>query len=308
MKMLSVIVPVYYNEESLPLLMDALERVEADLRNMCVCLELIFVDDGSGDNSLAELMKIKSNRPNTKVVKLTRNFGAIQAIKSGVEYVTGDCFMYLAADLQDPPHLIVDMVKRWKRGQRYVICVREGREDPFFSKCMAAVYYKIIRLLVIKGFPSGGYDLALMDKAMLSHIRNSGKNINLSLYGFWLGYKPDIIYYRRRERVFGASRWTLMKKLKYFSDSVLGFSIAPLRLISFFGIAVSILSFFYGAFVIVDALVNEREVPGFYALAALIAFLLGVVIAMLGVIGEYLWRIFEQTSDRPEAVVEKVYQ
>jgi len=308
MKTLSIIVPVYYNEESLSPLMTELVKVEEQLKSLNVELELVFVDDGSGDGSLQELVRLKASYPKISIVKLTRNFGAIQAVKAGMNFVNGDCFMFLAADLQDSPGLIIEMVQRWLYGSKYVICVRKDRDDPWASKMFAALHYKLIRTLVIKDFPEGGYDLALMDSAMLPYMKQGGKNINISLFGFWLGYEPDIIYYRRQARVHGVSRWTFVKKVKYFFDSVLGFSITPIRLMSIIGLVVSVISFMYGIAVVLAALIGGQEVPGFSATASLLSFLLGIVIVMLGLIAEYLWRIFDQTSERPETVIEKIYK
>jgi len=308
MKTLSIIIPVYYNQHSLPTLMVELLKVEEALKSLDVELELVFVDDGSGDDSLSELIRLKELDPRISIVKLTRNFGAIQAVKTGLNFINGDCFMFLAADLQDPPGLILEMVQRWLNGSKYVICVRKERDDPRASKMFAALHYKMIRALVIKDFPEGGYDLALMDGAMLPYMKQGGKNINISLFGFWLGYEPDIIYYKREARVHGVSRWTFVKKVKYFFDSVLGFSITPIRLMSIIGLVVSVISFTYGITVVLGALIGGQEVPGFSATASLLSFLLGIVIVMLGLIGEYLWRVFDQTSDRPEAVIEKIYK
>src|SRR5438067_671218 len=140
-KAVSIVVPVYFNEQSLPQLFDALSGIETRLMEKNVGMELIFVDDGSGDNSLMELFKIKQRRPSTKVVKLTRNFGAVHASKTGLQLVTGDCFVMLAADLQDPPELIATMVEKWLQGAKFVICKRMHRSDPALSKLFAYIFY-----------------------------------------------------------------------------------------------------------------------------------------------------------------------
>lgn len=307
MKTLSVVVPVYFNEGSLPHLFRELLDVERRLLDLGVGLELIFVDDGSGDGSYAELVKIKAERPATRVVKLSRNFGAVHASKTGLQFVTGDCFLVLAADLQDPPELILDMVGRWQAGSKFVTCVREKRADPPLSTLFARLYYRLLRAIVVPDYPDGGYDLALMDRVMLPHMQASGKNINPNVFAFWLGFKPDVIPYERRKRVHGKSRWTFRKKVKFFLDTLLGFSIVPLRLISLTGLVVSALSLAFVGFVVVNGLLGRYDVPGFATLASIISFLLGLVICMLGVIGEYLWRIFDEINRRPEAVIEEVH-
>ena len=307
MKTLSIVVPVYYNEGSLPLLFQELRDVETKLLDKDLALELIFVDDGSGDGSYAELLKIKAARPATKVIKLSRNFGAVQAsFKTGLKFVTGDGFLVLAADLQDPPGLILEMADHWLAGAKFVMCVRRTRRDPPLTRAFAWLYYRLLRLMVVSGYPDGGYDLALMDKALLPYLQSCGKNINPNVFAFWLGFTPTVLSYDRRERRHGRSRWTFVKKLKFFTDTLLGFSIVPLRIMTLVGLLVTVVSTCYGASVIVHAIFGRLEVPGFASLAALLSFLLGLVICMLGVVGEYLWRIFDEVSRRPESVIEEI--
>lgn len=307
MKTISVVVPVYFNEGSLAPLLTELLGIEEQLRQKEMALELIFVDDGSGDRSFEELLKIKERRPATKIIKLTRNFGAIHATKTGFRYVTGDCFMNLAADLQDPPELIPRVVEKWLQGSKFVLCARTHRDDPLTAKFFAWLYYLLLRMFVVKDYPPGGFDLALMDRAMLPYLNGSSKNINTPLFAYWLGFKPEIIHYRRRERVHGISRWNFWKRVKLFFDAILGFSIVPIRMISLLGVVVSILSFGYGSVILFNTLLGHSDVRGFATLVALISFLLGLIIIMLGVIGEYLWRIFDETNKRPEAVIDEIY-
>ncbi|HVF71507.1 MAG TPA: glycosyltransferase family 2 protein [Chthoniobacterales bacterium] len=306
MAKVSVVVSVYFNEQSLAPLFSEMIVLEQRLKEIGHSLELIFVDDGSGDDSLQELLKIKRQRESTRVVKLTRNFGAIHATKVGFGLVTGDCFMVLAADLQDPPLLILDMVAKWEAGSKYIICVRTVRNDPVWSRLFAGIYYVLLRLFVLKDYPRGGFDLALMDRTLLPYLQTCSKNIYTPLYHYWLGFKPEIIYYTRRKRLYGKSRWTFVKKVKAFLDAILGFSIVPLRAISVVGFVVSLLSFGYGVLIIVNTLYGHTEVRGFAAIVTLIAFLVGMVIIMLGIIGEYLWRIFDETNKRPEAVIDEI--
>lgn len=306
MQTLSIVVPVYFNEGSLPDLFTKLRGIEADLRTLDVALELIFVDDGSRDRSMAKLRQLKAERPETKVVRLSRNFGAISAVKTGLNYVTGDCFLFLAADLQDPPELIPQMVSRWLAGARYVICERTDRDDPLGSVLFSKIYYQLLRRFVVDSYPKNGFDLALMDRQLLHYLKDSGKHVNFPLFPFWLGFTPETIQYKRLSRSHGKSRWTFGKKWKLMIDSIFSFSFAPVRLISAIGLVVSLASFGYGTLVVASALVGEVEVPGFATLAALISFLLGLIIIMLGIMSEYIWRIFDEVNRHPYAVVEEV--
>lgn len=306
-KKLSIVVPVYFNAGSLPRLFEELEKVETQLDERSMSLELIFVDDGSRDESLVRLLEFKAKRPETKVVKLTRNFGAVHCSKTGFRFVTGDAFMIVAADLQDPPALIIEMVDRWRAGSKFVICERITRDDPFVSKAYSKIYYILLRFLVLPDFPKGGYDMALMDKSFLPHLLNSAKSVFTPLLAYWLGYQPDAIHYHRPARAHGKSRWTFWKKLTAFLDAMLGFSIKPIRAISGIGAIVAFCSFLYGALVVTHALFHRIPVEGFATVVALITFLLGLIIVMLGMMGEYLWRIFDETNKRPETVIEEIW-
>ncbi len=308
MPKLSVVIPVYFNEDSLRPLFQELQVVAEKLQQRGLEMEIICVDDGSGDQSLATLLELKQQHPaDTKVVKLTRNFGANPACLAGTHFVTGDCFTFLSADLQDPPQLVLEMVDLWLMGHRFVVCARGGRRDPGLTGLWANLFYRIVRLLIIRDYPHGGYDLCLMDKVFLRELKRCGKNVNISLFIYWLGFKPKTILYQRQARQHGKSRWTLVKKIKLFFDSLLGFSPFPMRLISSFGLLVSTLSFAYGSYIFISTLTGGVTEPGFASVVSLITFLLGLIIIMLGLIGEYIWRIYDQVNGMPESVIDEVY-
>jgi dolichol-phosphate mannosyltransferase len=302
----SVVVPVYDNEGSLAPLFEELRSVEEGLRERELRLELIFVDDGSRDRSFEALRTIKQVRPETKVVKLTRNFGAVHASKTGFRFVTGDCFLILAADLQDPPQLILEAVDRWRQGARFVICVRERREDSPLTKAFAWLHYRLVRWLVVSDYPRGGFDVALMSRQLLPHMIDSARHANTPLFAYWLGFEPEVITYVRRRRRHGKSKWSFRKRAGFFVDTLVGFSVVPLRAMSLFGGLVSLASFSYGSVIAINALRGLKGAPGFATLTVSLSFLIGLVIVMLGVIGEYLWRIYDEVSRKPESVIEVV--
>jgi polyisoprenyl-phosphate glycosyltransferase len=304
-KTISVVVPVFSNQQSLPLLFEELQQVEMRLAELSLRLELIFVDDGSEDDSFTEMLQIRYRRPETKIVKLTRNFGEHLASKSGLHFVTGDCFAVLAADLQDPPDLLVESAARWLAGSRFVICERKSREDSSASKAFSALYYKLLRMMVVPDYPKGGYDLALMDRAFLPYLVNSSKHAPIPLLAYSLGFVPDVIKYHRKRRAHGRSGWTFRKRLNAFLDVMLGFSVTPIRLVSGIGVSVAALSFVFGLLTILDTLVHGASAPGWASIVSLVSFLLGVVITMLGIIGEYLWRILDEVNKRPEVVIDQ---
>jgi dolichol-phosphate mannosyltransferase len=304
---LSLVVPVYCNEGSLRELAAELRRVEEELAARGLELEVVFVDDGSTDGSLPVLLDVKRQWPAIKVVKLTRNFGAVQAGKVGLRHVTGECFQFLSADLQEPPEVVVQMADRWLAGSKFVVALREQRHDPLPTRILARFYYWMVRRLAVPSYPAGGYGMALMTSAMLPYLLESPKNINTPMYAYWLGLQPDTLSYVRRKRRHGRSRWTVRKRVGLFVDSLVGFSILPIRLVSLLGMLVAGASFLYGGFIVVQALRGASGAPGFATIVVLLAFLLGVVMITLGAMGEYLARIYDEVSGKPAAVVEEVW-
>jgi polyisoprenyl-phosphate glycosyltransferase len=306
-KCLSIVIPVYFNGPSLLILAEDIRQFEEELDKRQMTLDLIFVDDGSKDDSFNELMKIKQKRPQTKVIKLSRNFGAVAASKRGFQYVEGDCFSILSADLQDPISQVLRMLDEWLAGNQFIFSVRAKRKDPFFTKLFASVYYKLLHLIVSKTYPKGGFDLMLMDKIMLPYMQNSAKNTNPNMFAYWLGVEPKILQYQRNERKFGKSRWTFRKKLRLMLDTFTGFSVLPLQIISLVGLITASASFFYGAYMFTVALLYGLGSSGFATLVVLLSFFSGLLLLTLSIIGEYIWRIFEIVSEKPESIVQETH-
>lgn len=306
-KLLTVIVPVYYNADSLPELAERLKEVESALLVRGVAVELIFVDDGSGDDSFRVITEIRKQRPQTKLLRLTRNFGASASSWSAFPYATGDCICILAADLQDPPEQILPMVEAWQAGAKLVCSYRQVRYDPFITKLLAQAYYSILTRIIAKNYPRNGTDMILMDKSLLHHVIGLRQGVNYTLYLFWIGIEATLLPYTRQQRRHGKSRWTFKRKLRYCIDTLTGFSATPLRFISTIGLVVSVISLLYGINMFAYTLFHGNEVPGFTTLAILISFSTAVIVTMLAIIGEYLWRIFEIVNDRPKSVVSEEY-
>ena len=306
MPKLSVVIPVY-NEPSLAPLLERLEGVQKALKAEGVESEFIFVDDGSDTReSLNELIAYKGKRKDIRIVRLARNFGSFHAIKAGFGLVQGDCFAMLAADLQDPPELLVEMVKKWQAGSKFVICVRGDRDDPFSTRLFATLYYKIIRRFAIRDFPASGYDLALMDKAMLPQLLQASVQVNFRLLAYWMGIEPAIITYKREKRQAGETHWGLGKRINLFVDSLIAFSGWPGRALGVAGAItslaslVSLLLLIFGSY----AESYDRLVP---IGVSILGVLLGLVLAALGLVAEYLWRIFILAANKPEVVIEEIY-
>jgi glycosyltransferase involved in cell wall biosynthesis len=307
MKTFSIIIPVYYNELNLPDTIPQLLGIATMLPGYS--LEMVFVDDGSGDRSLATLLDFQNQYPETiKVVKLTRNFGSMAAIQAGFTVATGDCVGMISADLQDPPELFLEMLSYWEKGIKAVFAIRQDRDEPFLVKHFSNAYYALVQKFAIRDYPTGGFDFFLIDRQIINELNHiQEKNTNIMALIFWLGFKPILIPYTRRRRAKGTSRWTASKKVKLFIDTFVAFSFFPIRLLSVVGFLMAISAFLYGTFVLSYWTFFGIEVKGWVPTIVIMTFTSGIQMAMLGVLGEYLWRTLDEVRGRPHFVIDTVY-
>jgi glycosyltransferase involved in cell wall biosynthesis len=295
---ISIVVPVYFNEASLPLLYQRFADVAAQVAQSE--FEFIFVDDGSADNSFGVLQEIAARDPRVKVLRLVRNFGSNAAILAGLAHARGDGVVVITADLQDPPELIPEMIEKWQGGSLVVLAARAERHDSLLSRWTSDVFNWLFRRLVFPNFPPRGFDFFFADKKVIRVlVENAGAN--LYLYGLllWTGYKPTTITYTRAERPFGTSRWNLGRKVKYFLDAFIGFTYLPLRFASVIGIALAILGFFYAAFITITRIAWGFPVEGWTSLMVVLLLVSGVQLVLLGILGEYVWRNLDEARRRP---------
>ena len=303
MSKVSIIVPVYFNELNLPGLMDRLLALSNDNTYE---FEYIFIDDGSGDNSYAILQEFSVKDSRIKVIKLSRNFGSFVASLAGIRNATGDCLTVISADLQDPPELIIEMVKEWKSGYKVVLAVREGRKDSLIVELTSSFFYWVLKKFVMSNMPPGGFDFFLIDKKVAQIVsRCQEKNTSLSGLILWLGFDRKLIHYNRTKRDLGKSMWTFRKRFKYFVDSITAFSYLPLRVASILGVAISIFGFLYIGYIFYLYFFIMIPPPGWSTIMVAILFISGIQLIILGVIGEYLWRNFDETRKRPVYVVDE---
>jgi dolichol-phosphate mannosyltransferase len=306
-KTFSIVIPVYYNELNLPDTVPQLLGLKDKLPNYD--LELVFVDDGSRDQSLQILLDFQSQYPAViKVVKLTRNFGSMAAVQAGFSVASGDCIGVIAADLQDPPELFLEMIHFWENGTKAIFAVRQDRDEPFLQKSFSNSYYALIRRFAIPNYPTGGFDFLLIDRQIVNEVNQiHEKNTNLMTLIFWLGFQPIYLPYIRRSRTKGKSRWTLAKKFKLFVDTFIAFSYFPIQLLSVIGFLIAIAAFAYGAVVFFHRLRYGIEVQGWVSTMVILTFTAGIQMAMLGVLGEYLWRTLDEVRRRPFYVIDDIY-
>ena len=292
----SVVVPVYFNAATLPQLADRLRRIGATAD---YDLEPIFVDDGSGDASWDAIQGITRDWPAARGIRLTRNFGSQMAILAGLSDATGDAVAVLSADLQEPPELLPDMVAAWRRGAAAALAVRRSRPEGWATRTAARLYYRTLRRLAFESMPADGFDCFLIDRAAVAFLVDN-REVHTSLPGLllWSGFPTALVPYDRVARAEGQSRWTLAKKAKYFLDSVIAFSYAPLRWMSLAGVVLAVLSFAYAAFLVFFKLVHGQPIQGWTTTMVVLAFLSGVQLMSLGILGEYLWRTLDAARAR----------
>ena len=306
-KTISIVVPVYFNEPNLPDTIPQLLAMGEKLSEYQ--LELVFVDDGSKDQSLAILLDYQKRFPQQiKVVKLTRNFGAMAALQAGLAVATGDCVGVIAADLQDPPELFLEMTHHWEGGVKAIFAVRSDREESFLQKIFSNLYYALVSRFAVPGYPPGGFDFFLADRQVIDDVNKiHEKNTNLMTLVFWLGYQAVLIPYVRRRRTKGKSRWTFGKKVNLFVNTFVSFSYFPIRLFSFLGLIYAIISFSYGLVIFFSWLTFGIEVQGWVPMMLVLTFTAGLQMTLLGILGEYLWRTLDESRGRPLFVIDTIY-
>lgn len=307
---LSVVIPVYYNEGLLRPTFNALQN-DLFAQRPFLKGEVIFVDDGSGDGSLDELLCLQQEHPRLiKVIKLTRNFGQVNALLAGFAHAKGRCVVVMSADGQDPVALINQMLDAYlQEGYQVVICAREGRDESLYRVLTSKLFYWMIRKLSFPNMPSGGFDFVLLSRRALDVLmRNQEAHPFFQGQLLWMGFKTKFIPYRRLERKMGRSRWTFAKKLTYLIDGVLSYSYLPMRLMSGTGIIVAVLGFLYAVVIFFARILLGNPVQGWAPLMIVILVMSGFQMLMLGVIGEYLWRALAQVRHREPYIIEAIYE
>ena len=304
MSRISIVIPVYYNADTLMFLYeDMKEKILGTIGDY----EIVMVDDGSGDDSWDVMNKIRDMDENVKLVKLSKNFGEHAAILAGLSNCTGDCAVTKQADLQEDSELIVRMYEKWKEGNKVVLAVRQERDEPALKKFFANMYYALVRKTIDPNMPKGGCDCYLLDRQAIEVLmRLDERNSSLTLQVLWIGFKSDNVYFHRKDREVGESRWTLSKKIKLVVDSMMSFSYFPIKFMSSVGFVMAALAFLWIIEVIIEFFVVGTPVRGWSTLMILVLFSAGMILIMLGILGEYLWRTLDATRNRPVFIVDSI--
>jgi polyisoprenyl-phosphate glycosyltransferase len=302
-KKISIVIPAYNEEENLDELTKRLQVMmsSADRYDF----EVIIIENGSYDSSYARLLEINKADSRFKIIHLSRNFNSYGGILAGLSYASGDATVAMCADLQDPPELILDFIRKWEEGYEVVYGVVQKREGiSIVRKILYPMFYKIFFILTDKTAPENANDFRLMDRKVYSVVNDMKEN-NKFIRGLvaWTGFRQTGIPFERPPRFAGESKANFRGVLNLALHGIFSFSNLPLRIATYFGIFVSIISFIFLVIELLLFVLYGREVPGFTTIVILILFLFGALFLMLGIIGEYISRIYEEVKDRPSFIV-----
>lgn len=299
MKKISVIIPAYNEEESLPMLYDRMKKLMENMENYE--FEILFVNDGSKDKTIEIIKDMREKDNRISYVDFSRNFGKEIAMIAGLDYATGDCVIFMDADLQDPPELIPELVKYWEEGYDDVYAKRRSRKgETWLKKFTSKMYYKVLQHLTKVEIQQDTGDFRLLDRRCvnaLKKLRESQRNTK-SMFS-WIGYKKKEVLYDRDPRIAGKTKWNYIKLVDLAIDGITSFTTSPLRLSTFIAIPTFIVLFVYFVYVIAKCFVVHEAIQAFQAIILLILFFSGIQILLFGIVGEYLGRIFNETKNRP---------
>lgn len=303
----SLIVPVYNEEDVLDAFLERTSQVMADTN---LEYEYVFVNDGSRDATLPMLVDRSRQNPRIRVLNLSRNFGKEAALTAGIDHIRGNVLIPMDVDLQDPPELITDFVKKWREGYDIVYGVRTARdEDGYIKRKTASWFYGFFNWLSSTHIPDNAGDFRLVDERAIEVLRQLPER-NRFMKGLfaWVGFPSIGVPYERPARAAGRTKWNLRKLWNFALDGLFSFSTVPLRVWSYVGVIVSLVAFIYASYIVIRVLAFGIDVPGYASLLTVVLFLGGIQLISLGIIGEYLGRLFIETKGRPIYIVQDVFE
>ncbi|QQX82295.1 glycosyltransferase family 2 protein [Shewanella sp. KX20019] len=304
--MISIICPVYNEEDIIEDTIETICRVMSSYDGSC---EILCIDDGSTDSTLTKLILLKSRYSNLRIIEFSRNFGKEIALTAGLSRAKGDAIIPIDADLQDPPELILDMIAKWKVGFKVVLAKRVDRsKDSKFKKYSAIGFYKVHNTLSQSKVPENVGDFRLMDRVVVDAINllPERQRFMKGLFS-WVGFKTTVIEYSRPERKAGKSKFNAWKLWNFAIEGITGFSTVPLKVWSYLGAFISFISFLYGAYIVFKTLLFGVDVPGYASILVAVLFLGGTQLIGIGVLGEYIGRIYIETKMRPLYIISNEY-
>ena len=305
--LISLVIPCFNEEDNLE---EVYNRITCVIEKIDGKFEIIFINDGSTDNSHSRLVELSLGDSRIKVLELSRNFGHQAAISAGLDYARGDAVIMMDADLQQPPELIPSMIGKWMEGYEVVYTIRN---DPpgttAFKKITAKVFYKLMNLLANIQIPENSADFRLLDRKVLEELNSMNEKTKF-FRGLvnWVGFKQCPIYYDAAPRFGGETKYSIWKMVKFAFDGITSFSAFPLHLSTIIGVLVSFFCFFYSVYAIYIRLLTHEALPGWTSVLVAVLFLGGVQLLSLGIIGEYLNRIYKEVKARPTYIVRNIIE
>ncbi len=307
--MISVVIPLFNEEENIPQLS---RRLNEATKNWKDDVEVVLVNDGSSDRTEVMLNEIALADEKYRIIHFSRNFGHQPAISAGIKHAKGDAIIIMDGDLQDPPEILEDFIAKWKEGYDVVYAIRTKRKEGFFKKVAYSIFYRILHVISDIDIPLDSGDFCLMDRKVVDAMNDQMPEHLRFVRGLraYAGFKQIGLSYERHERAAGEVKFTFTKLVQLALDGLFGFSIFPLRMATYFGFLVAIPSFLAGIFFIVHRIFDfkllgysPQDTPGIATLAVAIFFLSGVMLIILGIIGEYIGRIYIEVKKRPFYIV-----
>lgn len=301
---LSVVVPVFDEEPVLP---EFHRRLAAVLDGLALPAEVVYVNDGSRDGSLALLASLRDADPRVAIVDLSRNFGKEVAMSAGLDHADGDVVVVLDADLQDPPELIPDMIRAWRDGYDVVLMRRKSRaEESWLKKATARAFYRAIGRIGTIEIPENVGDFRLLSRRAIAALRRFPERSRFMKGLFaWIGFPCREIEYDRDGRFAGETKWSYWRLWNFALEGITSFSVLPLKVASYVGVVTALVAFAYGAFIVAKTLLFGDPVRGYPTLVTVVLFLGGLQLMALGIIGEYLARMFVEVKQRPLYLVQR---
>jgi glycosyltransferase involved in cell wall biosynthesis len=299
---ISIVVPCYNEQDSIEPFIDALVPV---MQSLEFEREIIFVDDGSTDATLMQLNNLSQRYEFVRILALSRNFGKEAALTAGLDHATGDAVIPIDVDLQDPVDLIPQMVEKWQAGAEVVLAKRKQRQaDSLIRRAAAQVFYRVITFLSHAPIPRDVGDYRLMDRRVVEAIRQLPERSRY-MKGLlsWPGYTTDVVEYARPQRAGGDSKWQLWKLFNHGLDGVFSFSTAPLRIWTYIGLLLSLFSLMYLLFIVIRTLIYGIDLPGYASIVSIVLFFSGINLIGLGILGEYVGRVFVEVKQRPIYII-----
>lgn len=303
-QIISIVVPAYNEAENLPVLY---RRVAAlDWAGLEADFELVVADDCSTDGTTQVLESLRAGDSRVKWLRFSRNFGSHKGVTAALLHCGGAAAVVMAADLQDPPEIIPALIASWRGGNRIVWAVRDSRVGESGGTLLAArIYYWLMRRISDFKPPPEGADFLLLDRRVIEAVRQAPEK-HTTVFGLvqWMGFSQASVPYTKAARAAGVSKWTLRKKIKLFVDSLVSFSYVPIRMMAALGLLTALVGFAYAALVVVRALAGAAPVSGWSSLMCVVLVMSGVQMLLLGILGEYLWRTYDETRKRPAFIIE----